>query len=134
MYKDYSIEVIDSLLNLDYDLVELNIMYEYFSDMLSQKNAIRDFFENAVSNHTKYNNKMFENVKKIKLKLEINNETELLTELNELLKQDHDGMFVTYEEGCDISCLINYKNLCDEYIRYIKRIRIWLIKFAKSRK
>lgn len=134
MYEDYSKDVINSLLYLDYDITELKIIYEYFDELINQKDGNRDFFEKAISCHREYNNKMFENIKRIKLKLEINDETELLTELDDLLKRNYDDMFVTYTEDCGRVCLKNYYALCYQYIAYIMSIRSWLINFAKNNK
>ncbi|SHJ64531.1 hypothetical protein SAMN05444401_3557 [Clostridium amylolyticum] len=134
MYTDYSDEVVESLRIIDYELVELKIINEYFTELIQGKKleSSKVFYEKSTQEHIKYINLLGEHTSRIKIKLEINKESGLLKEFNEILKKNNPNFIDTYNDGCNNECLIDFKESCDSYIDYINKLRKWLINFAKT--
>ncbi|MEG1141548.1 MAG: hypothetical protein RSE41_03705, partial [Clostridia bacterium] len=106
-YKEYSNDVIDSLLYLDYCKGELDKISDYFKSLIGEEISVRAFFEESVEKYTEYVNSMFKSIKRISSRLEINNQSKVLAELNELIKEKHNNVFTTYSEESNEECLIN---------------------------
>ncbi|EOR27383.1 hypothetical protein A500_04551 [Clostridium sartagoforme AAU1] len=134
MIEGYSEYVIDALLNLDYDIAELNGVSNYFTDLINKEVTLRSFFERSVENHIKYREGMHYSINKIRLRLEIDDEVAQLHNLNKILKEFHADWFVSYSEELKVDFLNEYATLCKDYIEDLDKMRTWLITFGKIKR
>lgn len=132
---NYENEIVDSIVLIDYDLCELRIIRDYFKDLLAGKNAMlsKSFFEGAVESHKKYNNDLNFQLKRIKVKLELNSQLEELEKINVATSErmEISDIFVTYTEDLERLCLRNYLDLCNKYIKQIEKERELLKELIK---
>lgn len=134
MIEGYSEYVIDALLNLDYDIAELNSISSYFTNLINNEVTLRSLFEKSVENHLKYREDMRHNINKIRLRLEIDDEIVQLHNLNKKIKEFHADEFVTFTEELNVDVLNKYTALCKDYIEDLDKMRTWLITFGKIKR
>lgn len=131
MEYNYSEELVEALALIDYEIIELKIICDYFKDKLEKKNTGLNFYKKATQQHIEYINRLFFILKKVKIKLIINDKLESNKEFKGLIDMNLSTQFGAYSEEFNNECLKNYFEQCENYLNYMNQLKECLFKMAK---